>query len=402
VRSQARAWPAAGLALLAVSVAWSQEPESVAGFDAAQIKRILTHSPLGPPPPDPTNAHADDPEAARLGQALFFDPRLSSNGEISCATCHDPDTGFVDGAQTAMGLGAAERNSPTVWNAAYQRWLFWDGRADSLWAQALQPLENPVEMGGERGAIVGVLRDDPALRASYEAIFGPLPGADSGSESGEIDRAFANIGKAIAAYERHIVSRRAPFDIFVEGLREGDAAKQAALSPAARRGLGLFVGKGRCRMCHGGPNFSDGEFHGTGIAPLGGGNLSDPARYAGIELLLADPFNALGPHSDDREGEAARALETLARGPESWGEYRTPSLRNVALTAPYMHEGQMDTLEDVLRFYSTLEGSAPPGHHQERVLAPLDLSAVEQADLIQFLHSLTDVDIDPALLRAPR
>ena len=392
---RAHLWAGAGVALLAVSAGLAQEPELVAGFDAGQIKRILTHSPLGPPPADPTNSVADDPRAARLGQALFFDTRLSSNGEISCATCHDPLTGFMDGAQVAAGIGLADRNSPTVWNAAYQRWLFWDGRADSLWAQALQPIENPVEMGGERGAVVAVLREDAELRGAYEAIFGALP---EGNGTLEIDRTFSNVGKALAAYERRIVSRRAPFDVFVEGLREDDPVKLEALSEPARRGLALFVGRGRCRMCHGGPNLSDGEFHGTGIAPLGGGDLTDPARYAGIEKLLADPFNALGVFSDDREGEAARALETLARGPESWGEYRTPSLRNVALTAPYMHEGQMDTLEDVVRFYSTLEGSAPPGHHQERVLTPLNLTDEERADLVQFLRSLTDEDIDPALL----
>lgn len=392
---RARVWAAASVALLVVSAGLAQDAELVAGFDAAQIKRILTHSPLGPPPADPTNAVADDPRAARLGQALFFDKRLSSNGEISCATCHDPLTGFVDGAQVAAGIGLADRNSPTVWNAAYQRWLFWDGRADSLWAQALQPIENPVEMGGERGAVVGVLRGDNDLRGAYEALFGALP---EGDEPAVIDRAFSNVGKALAAYERLIVSRRAPFDVFVEGLREGAPEKLEALSPPARRGLALFIGKGRCRMCHGGPNLSDGEFHGTGIAPLGGGNLTDPARYAAIEKLLADPFNALGVFSDDREGEAARALETLARGPESWGEFRTPSLRNVALTAPYMHEGQMDTLEDVVHFYSTLEGSAPPGHHQEQVLKPLNLTDEESADLVHFLRSLTDEDIDPALL----
>lgn len=394
---------AAALALYfaAVCAATSleQDEPTVAGFEAAQVRKILTHSPLGPPPPDTTNAVADDPRAAELGQALFFDPRLSGNGEISCATCHDPDTGFVDGAQQSMGLELGTRNAPTIWNAAYQRWLFWDGRSDSLWAQALQPLESAIEMGGDRAAILGVVRADPELRARYEALFGPLP--TPLEDQAAIDRGFANVGKALAAYERRIVSRRAPFDVFVEGLREDDPEKLAALSESARRGLATFVGKGRCRMCHGGPNLSDGEFHGTGIAPLEGGDLTDPARYRGIELLLADPFNALGEFSDDREGEKAHALETLAHGPESWGEYRTPSLRNVALTAPYMHEGQFDTLADVVHFYSTLEGSAPPGHHQEQVLTALDLSEQEQADLVAFLESLTDVDIDPALLRAP-
>jgi cytochrome c peroxidase len=246
--------------------------------------------------------------------------------------------------------------------------------------------------------VARLIAGDGELRGEYEAIFGPLPG---GLEGDALDRVFANYGKALAAYQRRLVSRRAPFDVFVEGLREDDAEKRAALTPAQVRGLALFVGKGRCRMCHAGPNFSDGEFHGTGVAPLGGGDPFDPARYEGVRAVLNDPFNALGPHSDARAGAAAEKLETLARGPETWGEFKTPTLRNVARTAPYMHQGQFASLADVVRFYSTLEGSAPPGHHQEQVLQPLELTEDEQADLIAFLESLTDENLDPSLLAPP-
>jgi len=387
-----------GAVALGVASAVGQQARGAPGFDAEQVAKILTHSPLGPPPADPTNTWADDPRAARLGQRLFFERRFSANGEVSCATCHVPDRNFTDGESIATGLQRGERHTPTLWNAGYQRWYFWDGRADSLWAQPLQPLESAVEMGGSRAGIADLLREDPRLGAPFAELFGPLPAPD---DAPGIDRAFVHVGKALAAYERRLVSRRAPFDVFVEGLREDDSDKRAALSPAAQRGLQIFIGKGRCRMCHGGPNFSDGEFHGTGIAPLGGGNLTDPARYRGIQRLLADPFNAKGAFSDERDGQAALALETLARGPETWGEFKTPTLRNVALTAPYMHQGQMATLADVVRFYSTLEGSAPPGHHQEQVLRPLGLDAGEQADLVAFLESLTDVDVDPALLVPP-
>jgi cytochrome c peroxidase len=384
-----RAALALGLATLGLPAALHQQAGEL-GED--ELRVVLTHSPLGDPRPDPTNAVADDPAAARLGQRLFFDTRLSANGEISCATCHDPAKGLTDGKPVAEGLGVVDRSAPTLWNVAYQRWLFWDGRADSLWAQALQPTEAELEMGGSREQVARLLATDPTLRAEYEQVFGNVP------DGQPVDDVFASYGKALAAYQRRLISRRSPFDVFVEGLREEDPEKRAALSPSALRGLRTFVGKGRCRMCHAGPNFSDGEFHATGVAPRNGGDLYDPGRYDGIAKVLADPFNALGPHSDEREGAAAEQLETLRRGPEVWGEFRTPTLRNVALTAPYMHQGQFATLAEVVRFYSTLEGAAPPGHHQEQVLQPLELSRDEQADLVAFLESLTDTGIDPELL----
>lgn len=382
------------LALLGLA----QAQDGASELSESELRRALTHSPLGPPPPDPTNAHADDPRAARLGQRLFFDPRVSRNGELSCASCHDPAQSFSDGREVGEGLGPLERNTPALWNVAYQRWYFWDGRADTLWAQALQPTENELELGASRASVAQLIAGDEVLASEYEAVFGPLPDEPVGEA---LERVFANYGKALAAYERQLVSRRSAFDVYVEGLREDDEAKRAALSPSEVRGLKIFLGKGRCRMCHAGPNFSDGEFHGTGVAPLGGGDLFDPARYDGVRAVLADPFNALGRHSDARGGAAAEKLETLASGPETWGEFKTPTLRNVARTAPYMHQGQFATIAEVVLFYSTLKGSAPPGHHQEQVLKPLELSAREQSDLVAFLESLTDESLDPSLLAPP-
>ena len=427
--------PALGAALLislavlqapqATGAAGAQSPAGDLGFTEDELRRIATHALLGDPPGDETNAAFANPLAARLGQRLFFDARISGEGERSCASCHVPERGFSDGLAVGKGLAELTRNTPSLWNVAYGRWYFWDGRADSLWAQALQPTESEEELGGNRAAIAHLIHGDPVLRAEYEAVFGPLPEladaarfpADARPVSGDpehplerawqamaasdraaLDRVFANYGKALAAYERQLQSRRSAFDVFAEGLVDGDAEKLAALGPAERRGLALFVGKGRCRMCHAGPNFSDGEFHGTGVAPLGGGDLFDAGRYAGVRLVQSDPFNACGPESDDCEGPRATQVRTLAQGPETWGEFKTPTLRNVALSAPYMHQGQFATLADVVRFYSTLEGSAPPGHHQEQVLQPLGLSAEEQADLVAFLEALTDTGVDPGLL----
>jgi len=407
------------------------EPDSAAEnveFTERQRELILQLSPLGPPPPDPTNRYADDLDAAHLGQYLFFDRRLSADGTLSCASCHDPAKGFADGKPVAEGLGVGRRNTPTIWNVAYQRWFAWDGRFDSLWSQALDPIEGPAELGGSRLQTARVLHDDPQLKVAYEGLFGPLPalsavgrfprrGRPDLANPSDADHAawqsltdedryavnivFANVGKAMAAYQRRVLSRRAPFDVFVEGLHTGDANKLRALSPSAQRGLKLFVGAGNCRLCHGGPALTDGEFHNILVPPRGGGPLRDPGRYGAPRLLRSSLFNAGGPFSDDRVGAAAQLVEFLADTPETWGRFKTPALRNVALTAPYMRQGQFETLGDVVRFYATLEGAARVDHHQEQILVPLNLSERQQLDLVAFLESLTDVSIDPALLRQP-
>ena len=218
-----------------------------------------------------------------------------------------------------------------------------------------------------------------------------------------VNRIFANLGKAIAAYERKLVSRRSPFDRFAEGLATGDVERMnAALSPSAQRGLELFISpRAGCTLCHNGPNFSDGEFHSIGVPPAGGGLPTDPGRYVGVEVLRRDPFNALGSFSDAPDGSTAARTGSIANGPHNWGNFKTPTLRNVARTAPYMHQGQFATLDEVLHYYSTLEGAVQLDHHQEQILKPLQLSEQEREDLRAFLESLTDEGIDPALLEAP-
>lgn len=407
---------ASALALATAASEWSER----------DLKRIASLSPLPAAPHNATNALADDERAAQFGQRLFFDTRFSSDGKVSCATCHDPALGFADGKQVAHTLGKSERHTPSLWNVAHQRWLFWDGRADTLWAQAVQPLENELEMGGDRVALVHALRADATLRSSYEELFGALPDAtdwparakpgreraddprqvawNSMSEASRVaaNRVVANFGKALEAYQRKLVRANSPFDRFAAALARGDArAADEQLSPSAQRGLALFLGKGNCRSCHGGPSFSDGEFHNIGVPPLGGGKPTDPARFAGAAAVLADEFNARSAFSDAREGEAALKLETLEVNPQSFGEYRTPTLRNVALSPPYMHQGQFATLRDVLRFYSTLEGATQVGHHQEQTLQPLKLSESEIDELAQFLEALTGELPDARWLTAP-
>jgi cytochrome c peroxidase len=397
-------------------------------FDGEELARVLKLSPLPEPPADPTNAVATNEAAAHLGQWLFFDRRLSANGEVSCATCHDYTQGFSDGKQVASAIGELRRNSLTLWNVAYNRWFFWDGRADSTWAQALSPWEDPREHGGSRAQFAHLVREDADLRRAYEGVFGALPdlsdparfprvakpaadpedpaakawAAMSLEDRETVDRIFSNLGKSVAAYERRLLSRHSPFDRFVEGVRGIDAAAQAAYPDEARRGLKLFLGKARCHVCHAGPNFTDKEFHNTRAPLIEGRTNPDPARYDGIEKVLLDPFNAAGRFSDDPAGPAREKLDYLVRLHHTWNEYKTPTLRNVATNPPYMHEGVFASLEEVVRFYSTLEGAL--GKHLEdtdQTLVAVHLNEEEIQDLVRFLESLTDVDIDPALVVAP-
>ncbi len=401
----------------------------IVSFTQDELRRIRRHSPLEPAPRDTTNRAANHPVAAHLGRFLFYDTGLSSNGSVSCATCHNPKRGFADGKPLAEALGRVNRHSPSLWNVVYNRWYYWDGRADSLWAQAMGPIENPAEMGFSRVEVAHYLNQDARLRNTYVAVFGPLPDLSDekrfpetgrpipdhpqhphhvawssmkSEDQATINRVFTNVCKAIAAYESLLISRHSAFDVFVEGLEDGDAEKLRALSTSAQRGLKLFVGKANCRLCHGGPNFTDGEFHDTRVSPLNGGRPRDAGRLKGARKVLMNPFNAAGEYSDDRSSRTRSKLEFLANPPENWGRFKTPSLRNVALSPPYMHQGQFATLGRVLLHYSTMEGALPPGHHREVILKPLNLAPGEIDDLLAFLQSLTDIDIDPELMRQPK
>ncbi len=369
-----------------------QLPDQRPEFSAEEVRKL---SPLPKVPPSPTNAYADDPGAARFGQALFFEKRLSANGEVSCATCHDPALGFSDAKPLSDGLGTTTRHSQTVWNVAYQRWFFWDGRADSLWAQSLQPLHSEVEMGATSEHLHAVVSGDASLRSAYRDVFGALP-----EDEASLDRFEANLGKALEAYERKIVSAEAPFDRFVAALGEnGEISENGGLEPAAMRGLKLFVGRGRCILCHAGPNFSDGEFHNIGL-PRNPKLPRDLGRFVGIRKVLADRFNGLGDFSDNRSPEANIKLRYLAVKTNNLGEFKTPTLRHIAQTAPYMHDGRFATLREVLDFYSELPGKPPVGHREE-TLVPLQLTDQEKDDLEAFLRSLTGAPLEDSLLAAP-
>lgn len=349
-----------------------------------ELARILAHEKRAAPLPDATNEHLGKPAAAKLGQALFFEPRLSKNGQVSCATCHEPEKAFTDGKRLAQGLGTGTRNAPTILNAAYQRWFFWDGRADSLWSQALQPILDPLEMGSSIEASAELLARDKELAALYQEAFASAPSTTEPLQT------FVNIGKAIHAYEHQLVGGPSAFDRYARALRENDSTAQAAYPEEARRGLKLFIGKANCRLCHSGPLFSDGEFHNLGLPRSRTGAKEDAGRYEALATLNASPFRSNGPHSAAPAGERAQELEHTPRTGELWGAFRTPSLRNVTRTAPYMHRGQFRELRDVIFFYSELKDAEPAGHHGERVLQNLNLSVAEMDDLLSFLDTLEE------------
>lgn len=368
-------------------------PPELASLSDEEVSRIARMSPLPALAPDATNRVADNDDAAQLGHMLFFDTRLSPKA-VACATCHEPERYFTDGKPLAQGVGTARRNAPTVVDAARRRWNGWDGKFDSIWSQALAPLEHPDEMASGRGPLLDLVRGDPALRARYERVFGQMPAPPS-------DTALANLLKCLAAYQRKLVSEPAPIDRFIAALKGEQGGDPNALSPAARRGLATFVSIGGCYQCHRGPSFTDEEFHALGLAGANGKVPDDPARLAAVEVVQKSPFNAAGVFSDAPNSPKAAMVRGLKRSPELFGQFRTPPLRGVALTPPYMHDGRMATLADVVRFYDTLEGASPVGHHGESVLTPLGLGEPGRADLIEFLRSLTPAKSDSPWWRAP-
>jgi cytochrome c peroxidase len=383
----ALAVPAHGQAARPPAIDPARLPAELASLTPEEVARIARMSPVAPFPGEPSNRFADDERAAELGHRLFFDTRLSPKG-VSCATCHDPAKYFTDGLPLAKGVGVTTRNAPTVVDSGRRRWVGWDGKFDSLWSQALAPIENPVEMGGSRERLQEVVRDDAELRGLYERVFGPMPIQPD-------DATTANILKALGAYQRTLRSGAAPIDRFIAGLRGEPDGDLEALDASARRGLVTFVSRGGCFQCHRGANFTDEEFHALGLVGANGRVPDDPARLAAVDFVQANPFNAAGRHSDAPDSPKGQMVRSLKRAPELFGQFRTPPLRGVALTPPYMHDGRLASLADVVRFYDTLEGAAPIGHHGESLLVPLELGEEGRADLEAFLRSLTGAGPDP-------
>lgn len=409
-----KAWIAGSLTvvLLVAGFAVGSAPKWLDGWSAEDIAVLssLHLTQLPPAPKDPSNAYESQPAAVQLGQRIFFDRRFSGNGAVACASCHDPKKQFQDGQPLGIGIGTGNRRTMPIVAAGFSPFLFWDGRKDSLWSQALGPLEDPLEHGGNRLRYAHLL--NAHYRAQYETSFGPMPdlsrlppdaspigGAaqvqawsrlDDASRR-DVSRVFTNMGKALAAYEKTLQYGQSRMDKYVASLVSGDATAPSLLTSQEKNGLRIFIGKGQCITCHNGPLLTDQHFHNTGVAPTLSGK-PDMGRNAALAKVKNDEFNCLGRFSDARP-EQCEELRFLSAGDHALeAAFKTPSLRNVSLRPPYMHAGQIGSLTDVVRHYRQAPASQT-GHSE---LHPRTLSEREVGDVVEFLKTLSGPVNDPA------
>ena len=300
----------------------------VYSFILGSTTALFAAEPAGLPKVAHPADNAPTAEKIALGKQLYFDPRLSADDTISCASCHDPAKGWSNGEQFATGVGGKKggRNSPTVINSAYYKFQFWDGRAGTLEEQALGPIQNPIEMNMTLEKVIEKLNGIPGYKEQFQKVFQSDVTADG-------------IAKSIAAFERTVLSGDAPYDRF----KAGDTA---ALSESAQRGMKLFFGKANCSACHSGPNFSDNGFHNIGL------NSEDVGRMA------------------------------ISKMPGDKGATKTPTLREIAKTAPYMHNGSLNTLEEVVEHYAKGGNNNPT---QDEEVFALKLTPEQKADLVTFM-----------------
>lgn len=388
-----------------IKIAWTpKELTTLKSLSLSNLPRL---------PADPSNHLADDAAAAAFGNQMFFDTQLSANLNVSCASCHQPNHYLTDGLTVANGVGTITRHTPSIMAAMYSPFQFWDGRADSLWMQALGPIENVNEHGFTRNEIAHTIFDVYSLE--YEKLFGPLPDLSdfdrfpdvaspvttpddlarwntmAPTDQDAVNEIFVNVGKSIAAYERTFTMTKGRFDNYVDDISKGGPVqgKGAVLSDKELAGLKLFIGDAGCTSCHKGPFFTDNSFHNTGI-PIGEDTAADSGRLKGIRQLQESIFNCRGPYSDAKPDQC-RALNNLPKTTKGLERaYKVPSLRAVAERPPYMHSGQFANLDEVLNHYNTAP-AAPAGTSEVK---PLNLSGEQLGYLKAFLATL---DSDPVL-----
>jgi cytochrome c peroxidase len=376
---------AAVLALAAASASAADGPAP--RFDATERASIESLGPWPPPPArDAGNPVSGQPAAIAFGARLFVDKRLSRDGTLACVSCHLPALALADGRARSFGRIDLDRNAPSLLNAGQQRWLGWDGAADSLWSQAIRVILDPREFGHSAADLQQRVRSEPDLACGLRAAFGDAAALGDGADP---ERTLVQLAQALGAFVATLRSPRTPFDRFRDALVRGDAAGMAPYPTSAQRGLKLFIGRGRCVLCHSGPMFGNGEFADIGVPFFVRPGVVDPGRHAGIAALKASRFNLLGPWAVLADAAEATKTRHVHAEHRHFGEFKVPSLRHVAATAPYMHNGSLPTLEAVLRHYDelNLERLHADG---ERILQPLRLAIGERADLLAFLRSLGD------------
>ena len=287
------------------------------------------------PPTDPTNPGSGRQVGIDLGEKLFFDERLSVNGKIACASCHEPERHWTDGLRRGVGVARGDRNTPSLMNMAFHRRFGWDGVNDKLWMQSLRPIVDARELGSSAQHLARLVRSDADYSCRFQKVFGrPVPSQD--------DEVLVDTGRALAAFMEGLSSGRAPFDEFRDALVNGDTRQAAQYSEAAQRGVKLFVGKAACVSCHDGPIFTNGERRDNG-------------------MLSGSP--------------------DLLQAKRSSMQFRVASLRHLALTGPYMHDGSLTSLAEVLNHYERTSTAD---------VKPLTLAPKEKTDLLVFLESLTN------------
>ena len=338
----------------------------------SMLGAVALHLPTGVLEPDIPKQNPLTPAKVELGRRLYFEKRLSADGTVSCATCHDPLKGFADGRPVAIGIKnqVGARNSPTVLYTGFNEVQFWDGRAATLEEQAKQPLINPVEMGQpSHDAVVKAVAALPEYHDGLVAAFG--------SQAATLDR----ITEAIASFERTLAPFTSPFDRFLTGDKQ-------AISDAAKRGFELFQGKARCVTCHefnkSFPYFTDNKFHNIGVAMKG--NFEQLAREAQAGAGKGAETEAALAH---KPGVEALGRWIVTRQPKDIGAFKTSGLRNIAVTAPYMHDGSLKTLDEVMDFYNR---GGEPNPNLDGGIRPLNLTKEESGDVIAWMQTLTDAN----------
>jgi cytochrome c peroxidase len=346
---------------------------------ATLVTYVAFAGPLGLPPlPVPAN-NPITPEKVKLGDKLFHDKRFSSTGEVSCATCHDREKGFADGLPVSEGINKLKgtRNAPTVINAAYLHTQFWDGREPTLEAQSAGPFINPVEMAlPNHEPILKIVRTDPEYVDLFKKAF-----AKTGNQI-----TMKEVEQAIASFERTLIAGNSPFDRYFYG---GD---KNAMSPAAIRGLDVFINQGRCVSCHVIEQtqalFTDNRFH-----MIGASAQQMPKDLDELAAAVEDVKKKgtdIAVLSNEKTSSLGRFAVT--RDLTDIGAFKTPTLRNIALTAPYLHDGSLKTLEEVVQFYNNggrVKETDPVPELLSGGIRPLNLSKEQQADLVEFLKALT-------------
>ena len=357
---------------------------------------------------DSTNRVVNNTDAVKLGQKLFFEKRFSADGTVACASCHKPELFFTDGLPQAVGLQQTNRNAPSIVGASNHIWFFLDGRVDSLWAQALHPIENTLEHRSSRGQFAHTIYSDPELKRDYEKVFGPMPDISdktrfplnagpinikevkntwnkmSPADQKIITGIFVNGAKAIAAYETRLQPAPSRFDKYAIAISNGniDMAAQV-LNKDETTGLRIFLDKGKCFICHNGPMFSDLGFHNIGTPPL---NVKkyDYGRSKAVRRVKNNEFNCLSEYNDAKDKSCDELKYMVFHDEDTLAAFKTPSLRNVTKTAPYMHGGQYKTLADVIKHYN----DPPATKVGMNKLLDIDLTDKEMNQLEAFLRTL--------------